>query len=537
MRHGKNIRLRPRRVTPGHFSSTATLVVLVILVVQASACTLPTTRNESPAAAAGVSGGATLPTRASSPAGSVGSAAPGGRGPLPNSSPERVDAAVPQPTQPVPNANAGGAGSSAAGSGAPAIQPSSPREGEPWTSPAPRAVCRAGDATDQALSGLSGDVRCNLELLGQVEAPHYLSMAWYGTCAYVNGTDGTTVIQVSPEGVPTVTKTLTEVGFRNNWESMKASPVTGLLVGYEANGPTLTVYDVKSDCSNPVLLSSRRLEGALGDSIGHAGNFSPDGTIYYASSMYTGELTALDLADPKQPKVISQDFERGAHDLFIGKDGTRGYFAYADLLRDLGAGSFAVMDLSEVQARKPGAKGKLIAELTWQDGNTSQYPVLVQYGGRDHLIITDELGSGTCDDPVKPQWGYARIVDLSDETSPKLVSLIKTEAQDPKNCQAASEAQGGTDGFGVGTHYCNVDRLVDPRILSCGEWDAGVRLFDIRNPARPVEVAYFDSGEGTVPGLQHIDIERRQLWVAATPGTFYVLRFPAGSVVDQILAQ
>ncbi len=117
-----------------------------------------------------------------------------------------------------------------------------------------------------------------------------------------------------------MTTTLTEVGFRANWESMKASQVSGLLVGYEANGDTVTTYDLTKDCANPELASNLFLDGWVGGSIGHAGSFSPDGTIYYASSMYTGEVFAIDLATPKEPKVITNEFEAGAHDLFVGKD-------------------------------------------------------------------------------------------------------------------------------------------------------------------------------------------------------------------------
>jgi hypothetical protein len=297
------------------------------------------------------------------------------------------------------------------------------------------------------------------------------------------------------------------------------------------------VYDVSQDCKAPVLQTSTRLQDGIIGSIGHAGSFSPDGTIYYASSMYTTQVFAVDLALPKQPKVITTAFERGAHDLYIGKNGTRGYFANPDVTASLGIGSFAVMDLSEVQARKHGAKGTLISELKWEDGSTSQYPILISYRGKDYLMINDELGSGNCDNPLKPQWGYARIFDLSDEKNPKLVSLIRTEVQDPKNCVAAGNANGGTGGFGLGTHYCNVDRLNDPRLLSCGNFEGGVRVFDIRNPWRPKEVAYFDTPSAGVPGLSRIYVEKRELWVATTPGTFYVLKFPPGSTVDQILAQ
>ena len=438
-------------------------------------------------------------------------------------------------------AEAGSSGASAGGGGGGAeATPPVPFEGEgmPWTAAAPRATCAENDQKDGSLSGLSEDLRCNLEVVGQVEAPHFLSLAWHKECAYVNGPDGTTVIQVAADGKPTVTTTLTEVRFRSNWESMKANATSGLMSGYEANGSLLTTYDLNHDCAKPELASSLRLDGALSTSIGHAGSFSPDGTIYYASSMYTGEVFAVDLANPKAPKLITTAFEAGAHDLYIGKNGTRGYFAVPDVVTQaLGVGSFAVMDLTQVQARAAAAKGTKISELTWEDGSTSQYPILLSYRGKDYLMINDELGSGVCTDPAKPQWGYARIFDMSDEKKPKLVSLIKTEAHEPKNCEAAGMAEGGTGGFGVGTHYCNVDRLEDPRLLSCGIQAGGVRIYDIRNPWRPKELAYFSKVNEAVPGLQRIYIEKRELWLATQPGTFYVLKFPPGSPIDQILSE
>jgi hypothetical protein len=284
------------------------------------------------------------------------------------------------------------------------------------------------------------------------------------------------------------------------------------------------VYDVSADCTAPVFQSSTNVGGS-----GHSGNFSDDGTIYYASSLYTSQIFPLDVTDPTSPSVLAGTIPRGAHDLFIDKGGTRGYFAYPDLLTGLGVGSLAIMDLTPIHERAPGATATLIHEWTWQDGNISQYPIAITYRGKDYLMVTDELGSGACGNPEKPPYGYARIFDISDETDPVLTAKIKTEAQNP----CTGPLQGGGF-FGVGTHYCSVDRLYDPRLLSCGLWAGGVRVFDIRNPWRPKEVAYFDTvGEG-VPGLTRILAEERQLWVATTPGTFYVLEFREG-VLDEIV--
>jgi hypothetical protein len=409
-------------------------------------------------------------------------------------------------------------------------------EGEPWKAPAPRATCAPGDQVDGEASGLSGDLRCNLEVIAKVEVPYFLTMAWYDDCAYVNGPDGTTVLQVAPDGTPTATALLTEAGFRGNWESMKASPVSGLLVGHEGNAATLSIADLTKDCAHPEIASSLLLNGWVGTSAGHAGGFSPDGTIYYAASLFTAEVFAVDLAVPKQPKVITTAFERGAHDVFVGKDGTRGYFTIPDIVNDLiGIGSFAVIDLSQVQARATNAKGTVISETRWEDGTTSQYPILLSYHGKDYLFVNDEAGSGACDNPEKPVWGYGRIFDMRDETNPKLASLVKTEASEPQNCEAAV-GEGEKNLFGVSTHYCSVDRYQNPRLLSCGIQAGGVRVYDIRNPWRPKEVAYFSVDGEAVPGMQRIHVEKRELWLATQPGTFYVLRFSRGSPLDQILS-
>ena len=150
-------------------------------------------------------------------------------------------------------------------------------------------------------------------------------------------------------------------------------------------------------------------------------------------------------------------------------------------------------------------------------------------------MITDELGSGSCLSSDKPPFGYAHIFDIEDETNPVLVSKIKTEAQDFAQCERATQSAGTF--FGVGTHYCNVDRRDEPRLLSCGLWAGGVRVFDIRNPWRPKEVAYFDTAgvDDWVPSLTRILTDEKELWVATTAGVFYVLKF-ANGVLDEILA-
>lgn len=410
-------------------------------------------------------------------------------------------------------------------------------EGDPWLKAAPRAKCASGDQPDPGTQGLSGDLRCNVEVAGKVAAPYFLSMAWYKECAYVNGSDGTTVVDVSDSANPRIATTLMTAGMRSNWESMKVHQERGVLVGYESIGPVMDVYDVSGDCKAPTLKSSFAVGG-----IGHAGNFAPDGTIYYASSLFTSELFAVDITQLDKPAIISSTFTGmdgaaiGTHDLSIAKGGTRAYLTYTSLLQ-LG-GSLAIVDTSSIQSRAPEAKGTAIKELTWPDGFGTQFTTLLNIRGKDYLLVSDELGAGNCDDPAKPPFGSARIFDVSDERNPQLVSKFMTEALEPSHCQEALEKQGGIGiSFGVGTHYCSVDRTTDPRLLGCGFWEGGLRVFDIRNPWRPKEVAYFDTGSGSVPGLPHFRPDRREVWVAVgnADSNFYVLRFPKDGVVDEIL--
>ena len=292
-------------------------------------------------------------------------------------------------------------------------------------------------ARKPVLQGLGTDVRCNLDIKGQVAAEHFLSLAWYGDCAYVNGLTATTVIDASDTTNPRVVTTLTTPGMQSNWETMKVHERRGLLVGYQSNVPILDVYDVKADCKAPVLKKSYNLGGQ-----GHAGNFSPDGTIYYASSLYTATVYAVDLHDPANPSVITSNFERMTHDLFVGKDGTRGYFVFSQL----GAAWARSRSWtpSQVQARAANATGTLISEITWPDGYASQYPIPITLP-RPGLPGDDRrarLRQPTARIPKSRSSATRGSSTSRTRQNPTLVSKIKTEAQDPANCVEAT-AQAG----------------------------------------------------------------------------------------------
>ena len=46
--------------------------------------------------------------------------------------------------------------------------------------------------------------------------------------------------------------------------------------------------------------------------------------------------------------------------------------------------------------------------------------------------------------------------------------------------------------FSYEAHYCDVDRVESPTAMACGYFQSGIRVFDIRDPREPREIAYFN---------------------------------------------
>lgn len=336
--------------------------------------------------------------------------------------------------------------------------------------------------------------RCNLELVGQYQGEgSSLVSPSFGQCAYLSTSSfgvgrkqspGVQVIDVSQPDAPRLSTTLNSPGMLiGTWESLKVNEqrqlLGGVAVGYVAGAGFFDVYDISQDCAQPVHLNG--LAGTalqLPDNLlGHEGNWSPDGRTYWSASTLLGLLTAIDVEDPARPRILYTGIHGvpSNHGIEFSDDGNRAYLATGN------PAGLIILDVSEVQSRKTLPSVREISSLTWNSSSVAQHALPVRYGDHPYLIMPDEFGAEGI-----------RIFDIADETQPTVLSRIQLQIQLPENLQARAEETAGNGIFGYESHYCAADRRQDPTALACGFVQAGIRVFDIRDPATPREIAYFN---------------------------------------------
>jgi len=428
------------------------------------------------------------------------------------------------------------------------------------------ASCGSGDRPEAALqgqvpaaqreAGFAG-TNCNLDLVGQYQGEggdwstatfhdsHGHVCAYHATLAPYTGTLGNTgqlrdrkrpgvpVIDITDPAHPVYITSLTTKGMLDPWEGLRVHAGRQLLVAASADnavgGPEIDVYDLSGDCRHPQLLASMAQEFKTGDAnspikplSGHEGNLSPDGLTYYVGDTTNAKYHAIDLTIPSRPQLIAtfdmkkdSPIAKQGHGLSVSPDGNR---LYGVALSVAAAGAeptngFLVLDTSEVQSRKPNAEIKLISATAFRDGSAAQHTIETKIGGKPYLVMVDEGGSGGYDASTVPVackaglalFPMARIYDIADEKNPKLVSKLGLETHDPKNCDSILPDIAGLSSFTYGSHYCSVDSRENATAMACSYFNSGIRVFDIRNPAHPKEIAYFNPPgvKESMPGSAH----------------------------------
>lgn len=419
--------------------------------------------------------------------------------------------------------------------------------------PVPRATCGPGSLPETGMQGrieptdvTSGRAAvgytCNTEEIGHFASRAGWKMARYGDCAYYNADPGgvplglvlnprpgTYVLDVSNPRQPVETDFLRTPAMASPHESMSIDAERGLLYAVFANLATapgsLEIWDLKPDCRHPRLVSN--LPSSL---LGHEGTISRDGKTYYAGSLYAHTLTAVDVTNPLAPTLISLE-EVKSHGMGTNPDGTR---LYDTVKANDAAPGLVIYDTTEIQQRKPGARFRQISTLAWPERSTPQHAFHITIDGHPYLVETDEFGDGET-------IGAARIIDIADETKPRVVSNVRLEVHMPANQATVADDTTPLLGGPYTGHYCSVPSYVDPGILACSMLRSGVRVFDIRDPHHPQEIAYFSPPavqgsalSGDLEAAFHTGAnvefmrERGEMWVTGQETGFHVVRFTNG---------
>ena len=318
----------------------------------------------------------------------------------------------------------------------------------------------------------------------------------------LNGTGlGVVVLDMSDPAHPRKTANLVSPAMLSPHESLLLNEPRGLLAGVMGTAATapgiLDVYDVRTDCRHPRLLSSSPA-GVLG----HESGWSPDGMTFWASGAAGFTMTAVDLSDPRRPRTIRTYPGVVSHGLRFSPDGRTMYVA------DMGTPSvhsildnpgLRIYDVSQVQDRVDHPDIKLLSELHWDDASIPQVAQPFTSGGRDYVLevdeFTDYFGDGLTkifqkDAPV----GAARIIDVDDPQHPFVVSDLRLQVHDQqyRTDDVLSDRGARSPVQGYAAHYCSVPTQADPQIAACSMIASGLRLFDISDVAHPKEVGYFN---------------------------------------------
>ena len=409
-------------------------------------------------------------------------------------------------------------------------------------------VSRAEHESGRAAEGYT----CNTELVGSYTVPNatgtvggfkvqrYIDPQG-GECAYYDTTllfptnildanVGVNVLDMSDPANPALTARLITPAMNSPHESMVLSQEAGLLaavLGNAAFAPGIVdVYDLKSDCKNPALQSS-----ALVGFLGHESGMAPDGKTFYSASPASPTLTAVDISNPMLPVPIWTG-NITAHGVSISADGNRAYASSGN------GNGVLILDVSEVQARQFNPQVQEIASLSWDNQTIPQNAIPFSRDGKPYLLEIDEYsanegGSVTAHGDVV---GAGRIIDISDETAPFVVSDLRLEVHEPENRAAIANDPGAQLPVqGYAGHYCNVSKPVDLKIVACSMIISGLRIFDIEDPLNPKEIAYFNApvnprvtpvfeASNWAMSQPAIIPERKEIWYTDGYGGFYVVK-------------
>ena len=249
------------------------------------------------------------------------------------------------------------------------------------------------------------------------------------------------------------------------------------------------IWDVK-DPVNP-----KRLGHFKTGSIGTHRNYWAGGRYVHLAATARGFegyiYRIVDIADPSHPAEVGrwwlpEQWAAGGGKLtkaWVGlhgpayPEGDRAYLSYS------GAG-MVVLDISDITLPK------LVSRLDFQPplGSRLACHTVLPLPRRKLALVSSEALEENCREPLN----YAGIVDISEEKNPRLISLFPLPQPPPGAPYKNFSERGGR--FGPHNFHLPQKRaFVEDRddMVYLTYFNAGLRVYDIRDPYLPKEIAYY----------------------------------------------
>lgn len=248
----------------------------------------------------------------------------------------------------------------------------------------------------------------------------------------------------------------------------------------------ILLFDVASDPAHPTLVSHYDTGGR-----GTHRNYYAGGRYAYLATEadgFTGNiLSIVDVSDPTRVKEVGRWWAPGQNVAAGERNGSKwGLHGPAHVVGDLaycswGRYGFIVLDVSDKTAPK------LMSQLSFGDFG-SPLGVHTAYGYGDYVVANSEaLGEG--DSEGLP---YAVAIDVTDPSSPRIVSWFPTPYPEPATGLRSYPEKGGRHGPHNQHQYQGVyGTLDDPSRVYFTHFNGGLRVYDFSQPLRPREIAHY----------------------------------------------
>ena len=162
----------------------------------------------------------------------------------------------------------------------------------------------------------------------------------------------------------------------------------------------------------------------------------------------------------------------GLHSLSLSVDGRRAYLAHL-------ADGFMILDTSQLADGVPDPQIELLtAPQNWAHSAVGLHSA-VKLFGKPYVLVTEEV-YGIC------PWGWAHMIDITDETMPRYVAEYKLQPYNTlEHCETVIPERY------VSTSFSTHNPTVTKHLAFITWHSGGLQVISVENPLQPVQVTEF----------------------------------------------